>query len=56
MQSDLETGISISNLTQYVEVCQHSAVLSCPVEAENLRWADPLSKDSYQRSRTFIVP
>jgi hypothetical protein len=33
-----------------MHVCPRVSVLCCPVSVEALRWADPLSKESYQMS------
>jgi hypothetical protein len=41
-------GITGSNPAWGMDVCLRVSVLCCPVSVEALRWADLLSKESYQ--------
>jgi hypothetical protein len=41
-------GIADSNPTSGMDVCPRVSVLCCPVSVEDLRQAEPPSKESYQ--------
>jgi hypothetical protein len=45
------TGIVGSNPARGIDVCPRVSVLCCPVSVEDLRLADPPSKESYQMSK-----
>jgi hypothetical protein len=42
------TGVVGSNPVRSMGPCPRFSLFCCPVQAEALRWADPLSKDYYQ--------
>jgi hypothetical protein len=45
------SGIVGSNPTQGMDVCPCFSVLCCSAYIDALRWADPLSRESYQLSK-----